>query len=218
MEQLLLPFSVKPFTQDIPVFTDATNQSAWSFIQMWPNWPGRGMILYGPKGSGKSYLAHIWRQHSKAKIWPLKNGVDSLFEGDPPHIFIENFHHYLDEPTQCEDILRAYNILRERKGSCLLTDIKPLTQRPILPDLSSRLKTLCAMEIHVPSDHLLFQVADDLFKKNQLRVSSEVIYFLIPRIERSMTKIKTLVTTLSQESLRHQRPITIDFVKKIIPI
>src|SRR5690242_16743352 len=37
-----------------------TNERALAFIETWPTWPSRSGALWGPEGSGKTHLAHIW--------------------------------------------------------------------------------------------------------------------------------------------------------------
>ena len=163
------------------------------------------------------YLAQVWQQKAGARRWPLTGDIGTLFDGPTPHILVEHFHEHLRTHDDCERLLAAYNIVQERQGSCLLTDTRPLAGVLALMDLSSRLKTLCALSMEVPSDALLTQVLMHLFRHYQQSVSADVVHFLIPRIERSMNHLKHLVSMLAEESLRYKGPITVDFVKKMMP-
>jgi hypothetical protein len=42
------------------------NTIALQTIEQWPNWPSYGLVVYGPKGSGKTHLAHIFSQKAGA--------------------------------------------------------------------------------------------------------------------------------------------------------
>ena len=39
------------------------NLQAINVIDSWPNWPFFAYVLYGPKGCGKSHLAHVFAEH-----------------------------------------------------------------------------------------------------------------------------------------------------------
>ena len=218
MHQLLLPLTTEKRTEIDTFFVDKTNQEAWSWIEAWPEWPGHGALLYGPCGCGKSYLAKLWQKKTRAHIWSITQDVGVLFESLKPHLLVNNFTEHLRQRESAEQLLAAYNITREKKGSCLLVGTPPLfSPERDLPDLTSRLKTLLTLEIKVPSDHLLHKVIENLFHAHQATVSPEVISFLTRRIERAMGLARKLANRLATESLRHQRPITIDFVKSVCP-
>ena len=37
-----------------------SNQAAVSWLDRWPRWPGHALSLFGPAGSGKTHLAHVF--------------------------------------------------------------------------------------------------------------------------------------------------------------
>src|SRR5690606_21906035 len=41
-------------------FPSPSNEEALRWIETWPQWPSRVLVLIGPAGSGKTHLANIW--------------------------------------------------------------------------------------------------------------------------------------------------------------
>jgi chromosomal replication initiation ATPase DnaA len=46
------------------------NAAALARVESWPDGPSRALVLYGPGGSGKSHLAHLWRERTGAMLIP----------------------------------------------------------------------------------------------------------------------------------------------------
>jgi len=42
------------------------NEAAAAWLDRWPDWPASALALFGPAGSGKTHLAHLWRARSNA--------------------------------------------------------------------------------------------------------------------------------------------------------
>ena len=53
MSQLVFkfPFKTKYYEQDY--YVSSNNFSAYRLIESWPNWPGKWVNIFGPKGCGK---------------------------------------------------------------------------------------------------------------------------------------------------------------------
>ena len=49
-------------------FVAPANAMAVALIEGWRDWPGRKLVLEGPKGAGKTHLAHVWAQAAGARI------------------------------------------------------------------------------------------------------------------------------------------------------
>ncbi len=65
-KQKLLALSFKPEYAEEDFCISGCNMEAFRIIKRWPNWPGHSIIIYGPAGSGKTHLAKIWQQKTKA--------------------------------------------------------------------------------------------------------------------------------------------------------
>src|SRR5215467_1577792 len=70
---------MKQGTLDLPVATrfgrgdflvSDSNRAAFDLVERWPDWPSRALALYGPPGSGKTHLAHLWCARSGGTLIP----------------------------------------------------------------------------------------------------------------------------------------------------
>lgn len=182
------------------------NQEAHQWIMRWPDWSSYAVIVYGPIGSGKTHLGHIWTARAKAQIQPR---LISDLKGNALIDHIETI-----EPKM---LLHFLNLAKENGWSLLLTSVAAPKKLPFtLPDLTSRLLALPATPIAPPDDEALAAVMRKQFSDRQLKVDEEVIAYIAPRIERSFSKISELVEILDRASLADRKNITIPFVRKTL--
>ncbi len=193
-----------------------SNRDAVAWLDLWPDWPAPGLVIYGPEASGKSHLAEVWRVRSGAKLitGAAVVGRDApAILGGALALVIEDAAHPGDERA----LLHLYNYLAEQGGSLLLTARMPPSQWPIaLPDLRSRLAALPAVEVGAPDDALLEAVMVKQFADRQVRVSPDVIAYLVPRLERSLAVIRRLSAALDEAALAEGRPITIPLAREVL--
>src|ERR1700680_1377114 len=52
------------------------NREASEWIERWPDWTSRALVLFGPPGSGKTHLAHLWCERAGATL------IDGAAVGD----------------------------------------------------------------------------------------------------------------------------------------
>jgi len=65
-EQLPLHLPLPPNYTAASFITNPSNWEALEWVQRWPNWPMKMIAIYGERGCGKTHLAHIWQERSKA--------------------------------------------------------------------------------------------------------------------------------------------------------
>ena len=73
MKQKVLNFKFKLKNKDF--FVSEKNNLSFNLINQWPNWSNQLIFIYGPKKCGKTSIAKIWQEKSKAiflnnKIFP----------------------------------------------------------------------------------------------------------------------------------------------------
>ena len=85
-----------------------------------------------------------------------------------------------------------------------------------LLDLESRLKSIPCVKIGLPDDRLLEAVFAKHFSDRQLLVSSDVVSYLIPRMERSLSMAQKIVEKIDKVSLSSGRKVTLPLVRQIL--
>ena len=116
-----------------------------------------------------------------------------------------------------EAVLHLYNATAEAGGHLLLTGQSPPVRWDCaLADLRSRLGSVQAVGLQPPDDSLIEALLLKLFHDRQLRVSPEVLRFIVARIERSCEAVQCLVAHIDQASLASRRPVTVPLVRSLI--
>jgi chromosomal replication initiation ATPase DnaA len=54
-----------------------SNALAVSLIEAWPNWSAGKLVMSGPKGSGKTHLAHVWAAQAQARMVNARDVADA---------------------------------------------------------------------------------------------------------------------------------------------
>ncbi|MEQ8650859.1 MAG: DNA replication protein [Kiloniellales bacterium] len=200
------------------------NRAALAFVEAWPQWPTPTLILRGPKGAGKSHLAHIWQLRSRALVLDgsalaLETVRDLL--GDSRALLIENADRLLAERPDLQPAFYAlFCAIAERQGSMLLTARQTPASWPLdLADLRSRLLGATQVSIGMPDDALLLGVLMKLLSDRQLESNPSVFRFLLPRIERSMGALQDLADRLDAGAMaarRRRRRVTMPLAKRAL--
>ena len=110
-----------------------------------------------------------------------------------------------------------WNRLVERGGSLLLTAAEPVARwRLRLPDLRSRLLTAWPVRIGAPDDQLLAALLVKQLADRQIHAGTEIVEFLVRRIERSFAAARSVVQALDRASLRARRPVTMPLARLVL--
>lgn len=220
--QLVLPLDHRPSLDAADFVATPSNRAALAWIERYPDWPAPMLALYGPAGSGKSHLLHLWRQKSLAiQLDPRALSVAALpqaigaagavaldfGEADPAEAPV------FDERA----LLHLYNMLAERQGHVLAAARSaPARWRVALPDLRSRLGAAAGVAIEAPDDLLLAAVLGKLFADRQLRPPPGLIEYLVSRIERSLDAAGRVVEALDRAALVRQRALSVALARDVL--
>jgi chromosomal replication initiation ATPase DnaA len=185
-----------------------SNAAALALIESYPDWPGRGAVLVGPEGSGKSHLAAIWAAEAGARSLGARTLADThlpaaLATGT---LVVEDI-----APGDFDEraLFHLLNLAHEEQAYLLLTArTAPAGWNVAIRDLESRLKALPVVALAPPDDALLRAVLVKLFADRQLLVDESLVGYVATRIERSFAAARTIVGRLDQEAMRLQRPLT----------
>jgi chromosomal replication initiation ATPase DnaA len=219
MAQLPLDLGHRPALGWDDFLVAPSNQAAVSWLDRWPRWPGHALSLFGPAGSGKTHLAHVFQARSQAIfIGPEELGGDRMRSllGRSRAAIVDNAERVL-LLERGEGLFHLYNLLAEQGGHLLLVSREPPARWGIaLADLRSRLLAAPTAELAAPDDALLASVLIKLFADRQLSVSEDVIAYLLPRLERSFAAARGVVEALDREALAAHRRVTIHLARLVL--
>jgi len=188
-------------------FVNQTNFYAYDAII---NSDSKLSFLFGPKKSGKSYLAQIWLKKNNAKQY--KNNYDFILN-QKKNILIDNLL-FFDE----EKIFHIVNNCILNKSKVLVTSDSKINEIDFkIKDLSSRLKTFSILEINQPNDEMLLAILTKLLVDKQFIINSNDIFeYILRRVDRSYQGINEIVSKLDILSLEKKRQLTIPLIKEIL--
>ena len=168
-------------------------------------------FLYGPKKSGKSYLAQIWLKKNNAIKYDDSN--NNLNIDDDKNILIDDFIFYNEEK-----IFHIVNNCILNSSKILITSCNTINEIKFkYNDLSSRLKTFSKLEIHQPDDEMLVTILTKLLLDRQFIIrSNDIFEYILRRVDRSYQGINEIVSKLDILSLEKKRQLTIPLIKEIL--
>ena len=214
--QLILDFAHRPAFGKADFLVSDCNRTAVSWVDCWPHWQATALSVYGPRGSGKTHLAHVWVVRSNAVVVRGKD-IDNRAAPDildnAPSCVLDHADEVYDE----ESLLHLYNYVAEIGGSMLLiARLPPAKWKIDLPDLSSRVGAAPAVGIRPPDDELLGALLVKLFHDRQLKVPDDVLVYLLPRMERSFAAAGSLVDALDRLGLEEGRAVTVPLARTVL--
>jgi chromosomal replication initiation ATPase DnaA len=214
MSQLAIDLPFRPALGAADFLVSACNRAALERIERWPDWPERGLVLYGPAQCGKSHLALLWSGRAGGRLVP----GPALGTLSPPQLAALPAVAIDDAETAPERaLLHLHNCCRETGAGLLIVARQPPARWPIaLPDLASRLRAMPAVGIGPPDDALLAGLLIKHFTDRQIRVAPAAINFAVRRIERSFAAAAAFVTALDRAALGAGRPIGLALMRRVL--
>ena len=215
MSQLTLQFPFKKKYLSREFYVSSNNLAAFKLIENYPNWPGKCVNIFGPRGCGKTHLSKILIEKTKVNFCNAKE-IDenflTLIESSECSI-IDNFDSNIDENL-------LYSIINQSKQlnkNILITTIKPLQYIEVsLKDLKSRLTGFIELGISLPTDDLLRVIITKYFSEKQILLDNRNLEFIIKNIDRSYDKVFQFIKEIDNVSLSSGKSINIDLIKKNI--
>lgn len=187
-----------------------SNARAVAMLDDWRSWPGGLMALIGPAGAGKTHLALAWAERAGAAIvWRGEPDLRGL--GGRP-ILLED----ADQTPGDETLFHLINMAGERASLLLTGRTAPRSWATNLPDLRSRLNALPVAQIEAPDDRVLEGVLRKLFRERNIKVTDDVLAYLVRRIERSIPAAKDVVCRIDERADAERRDITRALAREIL--
>lgn len=212
-----IAFNLTPVNSYNPqeFISSVSNREAYNKIKNWENeWgilPYRyALLIYGPKSSGKTYLAKIWQSLSGAFLIDNNHAFHENLLNNYSSFVIENI-----EDRQEEDLLHHFNSINEKQKYLLMTT-STLDLDFKLKDLSSRISSTLRLEIKQPDDELMRILLFKLFSNHSIQISNKILNFLLVNLAREFSKIIEFVGKVNQLTLVSKRSITLKLVKQVL--
>lgn len=166
------------------------------------------LILFGPKSSGKTHLAHIWQSINDAIFINVNNFVSEIRYSNA--FILEDVQNIKDEAM----LLHCYNYMKESDKRLLITSsISPKKLNFKLRDLSSRILSTISVKILPASEELLRIMLIKRFSDKQLKIDLKVINYILARIERSFYSIDKIIEKIDNESIGSN--VTVPFISTL---
>jgi chromosomal replication initiation ATPase DnaA len=212
-QQLPLDLEYRPALGMADFVIAPGNRDAVTWIDRWPDWPSHAVAIHGPKGSGKTHLAHVWQARSKAVFLDRAPALDSPL---PSAIALDLPQDWAQEWPGAA-LLHLYNRQREAGGHLLIvSEMPPARWAVALPDLASRLASIPAVALAAPDDDLLVAVMAKQFADRGLEVNEDVLRYVASRVERSFAAAAEIVARIDRAALAQQRRVTLALARECV--
>ena len=185
-------------------FASPANQAALAAVEMWQ---GGKLVLIGPRGAGKTHLAHIWAERVGA-VWVSGRDLTTVSLPDlaaQGAVVVDDADAVAGHAEAA--LFHLHNLIEG--GHLLLTATTPPRDWGLgLADLTSRMQAIPVARLQPPDDALLSAVLVKLFADRQVIVPANLIAYLVTRMERSFASARDLVAVLDRRALALGRPIS----------
>ncbi len=219
-EQLPFEFSHQPAMAPEDFLVVPGNAEALTWINQWPAWPSPALVVHGPPGCGKSHLCAVWRRRSRAVLLhpeDLRVKALPMLLGQATAVALDHADRVADMGDGERALLHLFNLLKQDQGHLLLlADSAPAHWGLALPDLRSRLVAAPAVMVSSPDDQLLAAMLIKLFADRQLQPGTDVIRYLLPRIDRSFAGVRRVVEALDRAALAERRRISVPLARDVL--
>lgn len=214
-DQIVFKFPDKSFYYEEDFCVGENNYEAYKLIKEWPNWSFKGINIYGPKKSGKSYLSKIFSDKTNSKIFEGENiNKDKLnLILNQKVLIIEDIELFNDE-VFFQTILNDF--ISKNKFIYLTSNKLAGSLAFKLKDLISRLNSLVAVRINNPSDDLFHQILTKMLSDKQINITAKEVNFILKKIERSYDAASRFVKKLDELSLLYKKKINTKIIDQAL--
>ena len=191
--QFALPFPHSPQYEAADFLAADGNAEALRWLDHTTEWPQRRLALWGPAGSGKTHLVHIWARRAGASVI---DGASLRLVPPERALAIDDADAAPEQP-----LLHTLNAAAEAGFPVLLAGREAPARWPVrLPDLASRLRAITAVQIRPADDTLLRMLLARLLAERQVAVPESVQRFLLLHLPRTAAAMREAAARLDHAS------------------
>mgnify|MGYP003339928895 FL=1 len=215
LNQLLLDFDHKIEFNEHDYYVSKSNYFAFNLIQNWTKWEKKILNISGDTFSGKTHLAKIFQNKSKALYLTDNDVNEEIFKKIKLSecIIIDDF-----EKIKNENLLYSlFNLIDQDNKYVLILSNRAISDiNYSLDDLNSRAKNCIFAQIENPDDDLIFAIIVKSFSDRQIKLEKKFLEYIIKRIERSYGKIYEFIYKVDELSLKKKKPVNLKTIKEIL--
>ena len=215
LNQLLLDFDHKIEFNEHDYYVSKSNYFAFNLIQNLDKMGKKILNIYGDTFSGKTHLAKIFQNKSKALYLTNNDVNEEIFKKIKLSecIVIDDF-----EKIKNENLLYSlFNLIYQDNKYLLILSNRAISDIDYsLDDLNSRAKNCIFAKIENPDDDLIFAIIVKSFSDRQIKLEKKFLEYIIKRIERSYGKIYEFIYKVDELSLKKKKPVNLKTIKEIL--
>ena len=215
LNQLLLDFDHKIEFNEHDYYVSKSNYLAFNLIQNWTKWEKKILNIYGDTFSGKTHLAKIFQNKSRALYLTDSDVNEEVYKKIKLSecIVIDDF-----EKIKNENLLYSlFNLIYQDNKYLLILSNRAISDIDYsLDDLNSRAKNCIFAQIENPDDDLIFAIIVKSFSDRQIKLEKKFLEYIIKRIERSYGKIYEFIYKVDELSLKKKKPVNLKTIKEIL--
>jgi DnaA-homolog protein len=172
----------------------------------------RFIYLWGEPGCGRTHLLKAATTHPDAHY--VACAADSTFDDDAALLAVDDVER-LGAQAQIA-LFNRYNALREAGGGMLASGSVPPMQLAMRADLVTRLSWGLVVQVHALNDTEKAEVLAQQARARGLRLSREVIAYLLAHAPRDLGALFDTLDTLDRYSLETKRAVTVPLVREVL--
>ena len=213
-EQLPLDLPTRMATGRDAFFISPANAMALATLDGHNSWPSGKLALIGPKGAGKTHLAHVWAADTGAAMICASDLADSDIPTLASTRFVvvedaDDIATLSDARAAEEALFHLHNLTLAEGGRLLVTAaVPPSAWHLTLPDLASRMQATTVTRLDAPDDALLAALMVKQFDDRQIAITPALIDYLVRRIDRSAEAARAIVDRLDRAALAQGKGVT----------
>lgn len=183
------------------------------------------IYVWGDPGSGRSHLLQGACHHTLANdgsaiyLSELSAYAPDILEGlsSLDLVCIDDVQTVIGVDEWEAGLFHLVNYVREYGGKLVISANQPPLRLPVqLKDLKSRLLAAPVIETDRLNDAAKIRLLQEKAERQGFTLADEVCRFILSRTDRDLRSLVDLLGRLEVETLRHQKRVTIPFVKQVI--
>lgn len=215
MQQLVFDFPFTTSHSPADFAESSCNKKALQAIKNMHEWPYYALCIVGEKNAGKTHLTSVY--HAERPTAKLLQRDDikkhTIFNISASHIIIDDADTIRDESA----FFHILNIIKERKGSVLMTALSPPSQWSIrLADLKSRICSIPVIHLEAPDDKLRFDILIKLFSDRSISIDISIAEYILKYIKKDIHILHKVVQYTDAEMLSLKKPLSRSLFRNIL--